>query len=141
MQRLASLFIPWGVDRLRPLAAQSLPFWGTVSYPPALGASGAVNAVVSYWILMNPTRVVYLNFFIPVPAFLLGFLYLAADIAGEVPSETQPINWAGRDDSCRRPTSGVSRSETNIGHAAHLAGMATGLAFFLLHRYGRRRGW
>ena len=39
---------------------------GYLTTPPALGASGAVNAIVLLNALMFPTHTVYLYFFIPV---------------------------------------------------------------------------
>lgn len=39
---------------------------GYLTTPPALGASGAVNAIVLLNALMYPTHTVYLYFFLPV---------------------------------------------------------------------------
>jgi membrane associated rhomboid family serine protease len=41
----------------------------------SLGASGAVSAVVFSWIMFFPTRTIYV-YFIPMPGFILGALYL-----------------------------------------------------------------
>lgn len=74
----------------------------------AVGASGAVSAVVFASILFAPTGKIYL-FFIPIgiPAFIFGVLYLV-------------YSWfAGR------------RGRSNIGHDAHFWGAIYGMAFTL----------
>eukprot|EP00899_Mesostigma_viride_P000665 jgi/Mesvir1/1059/Mv17580-RA.1 len=73
-----SLYVPWSKGYPR-----------AISDPAALGASGAVNAVVLLNTLMFPTRIIYLNFFIPVPAILLAGLYLYRDLEGLF----QPVCW------------------------------------------------
>ena len=50
--------------------------------PPALGASAAVNAVVLLTILLNPYSTVYIYAVLPVPAALLGLLYIGGDMFG-----------------------------------------------------------
>ena len=45
-------------------------------YYSALGASGAVSAVFFSYILMHPLRTLNLYFVIPIPAVILGVLYL-----------------------------------------------------------------
>lgn len=50
--------------------------------PPALGASAAVNAVVLLNILMYPKSTVYIYAVLPVPAALLGLLYIGGDMFG-----------------------------------------------------------
>lgn len=47
-----------------------------------LGASGAVNAVMTLFICYFPKEIIYLNFFIPVPAFLIGLLFLTHEFLG-----------------------------------------------------------
>jgi membrane associated rhomboid family serine protease len=42
----------------------------------SLGASGAVSAIVFAFILFLPLEKINLYFFIPIPGFILGFLYL-----------------------------------------------------------------
>ncbi|KAL6012029.1 hypothetical protein ACLOJK_002500 [Asimina triloba] len=44
------------------------------------GASGAVNAIVLLDIFLFPKAVCYVNFFIPVPAMLLGVLFIGKDV-------------------------------------------------------------
>jgi membrane associated rhomboid family serine protease len=42
----------------------------------AVGASGAVASVLFSYIIMHPVNLLYLFFIIPIPAFLVGILYL-----------------------------------------------------------------
>ncbi|CAI5970294.1 unnamed protein product, partial [Closterium sp. NIES-64] len=56
--------------------------WHPRLSPPAMGASGAVNAIVLFSCLLQPTRIIYLNFIIPVPSILLGVLYVGQDLYG-----------------------------------------------------------
>ena len=81
--------------------------------PPGLGASGAVNAIVILNCLLYPSRTIYLNFLLPVPAALLGVLFVLRDF------------------------SGLQNVGSGTGHAAHLGGAATGAVYwFLLKRFG-----
>ena len=50
--------------------------------PPALGASAAVNAIVLLDILLYPKRMVYLYMVLPIPAGLLGVVYIVGDMSG-----------------------------------------------------------
>ena len=50
--------------------------------PPALGASAAVNAIVMLSILLYPRRMVYLYAVLPVPAAVLGVIYIGGDMLG-----------------------------------------------------------
>mmetsp|Transcript_50164 Transcript_50164/g.85900 ORF Transcript_50164/g.85900 Transcript_50164/m.85900 type:complete len:256 (+) Transcript_50164:133-900(+) len=98
---------------------------------PALGASGALNAVVAYSILMNPTMliVVFAEFIpIPMPAILYGGVFIGRDVAALFDTElTLPF--------------GLGRSFTqgNVAHAAHVGGAVCGAAYFLASR-GRGGG-
>ncbi|KAL8478702.1 hypothetical protein ACS0TY_030543 [Phlomoides rotata] len=47
---------------------------------PALGASGAVNAIMLLDIFLNPTKTILFNLFIPVPAFLVGIFIIGQDV-------------------------------------------------------------
>jgi membrane associated rhomboid family serine protease len=71
----------------------------------ALGASGAILAVLFAYIVYYPKQMLYLYFAIPIPAVLFAFGYLAYSW------------WASRN---RRD---------NINHDAHLDGAITGLIF------------
>ncbi|GFQ07410.1 hypothetical protein PHJA_002885100 [Phtheirospermum japonicum] len=46
---------------------------------PGLGASGAVNAILLLDIFLFPTKTLYLDFIIPVPAILLGIFIIGKD--------------------------------------------------------------
>jgi membrane associated rhomboid family serine protease len=74
----------------------------------AVGASGAVSAVVFGSILFDPTAGIYFFFIpIPIPAFIFGLLYLV-------------YSWVmGR------------RGKDNIGHDAHFWGALYGLVFII----------
>lgn len=71
----------------------------------ALGASGAILAVLFAYIVYYPTRMLYLYFAIPIPAVLFAFGYLAYSW------------WAS------------NHKRDNINHDAHLDGALTGLIF------------
>jgi membrane associated rhomboid family serine protease len=87
--------------------------------PPALGASGAVNAVVFLNAALFPMQTIYLNFFIPMPNILFAGMFLARDLYGA--------------------QMGLGGSGT--GHAAHLGGAAVGAAAWAALRAGAfRRG-
>ncbi|CAI9787185.1 unnamed protein product [Fraxinus pennsylvanica] len=47
---------------------------------PGLGASGAVNAIMLLDIFLFPTKTLYFDFFIPVPAILLGIFLIGKDV-------------------------------------------------------------
>ena len=71
----------------------------------ALGASGAILAVLFAYIVYYPTRNLYLFFALPIPAVLFAFGYLAYSW------------WASKN------------KRDNINHDAHLDGAITGLIF------------
>ena len=74
----------------------------------ALGASGAVSAVVFVNIFFDPWNILYLYFIIPIPIVLAGVLYLwYSDYMGK----------KGRD---------------NVGHDAHFYGAVWGFSFTVL---------
>jgi membrane associated rhomboid family serine protease len=75
----------------------------------AVGASGAVSAVVFAAILFNPTMSLYLFFIpIPIPAFVFGLLYLIYSY------------YMGK------------KANDNIGHDAHFFGAVFGIMFTIL---------
>ena len=74
----------------------------------AVGASGAVSGIVFSFILFFPTSTVGV-FFIPMPAFIFAFLYVAVSVYG------------------------MKSKFGNIGHEAHLGGVIGGIiSTFLL---------
>ena len=82
--------------------------------PSALGASGAVNAIVLLHLLLFPTRIIMVNFFIPVPAALFGVYLIGSDV------------YQARNEGSR------------TAHAGHLGGALVGaIAYIGL----RRRRW
>ena len=87
----------------------------------AMGASAAVNAIMVVDILLFPSRTILLYGFIPLPAALLGLLWLWNDVGGVM-----------------TPGSG-----SNVAYAGHLGGAAVGLAYYIAFRRGRIRpvGW
>jgi membrane associated rhomboid family serine protease len=81
----------------------------------ALGASGAILAVLFAYIVYFPTQMLYLYFAFPIPAVLFAFGYLAYSW------------WASKN---RRD---------NINHDAHLDGAITGLVFVAVTDIGAWR--
>ena len=78
----------------------------------AVGASGAIFAVLFSFILINPTATLGIMFLpIPIPAFVLGAIYLVAEW------------YMGK------------RGKTNIGHDAHFWGGIFGIVFTILLRH------
>ena len=78
-------------------------------YYNALGASGAVSAVVFAFIIMEPTTRLSLMFLpIPIPAYLFGLLFLGIEY------------YLGK------------RGSDNIGHDAHFWGAVFGAAFTII---------
>ncbi|MCA8960658.1 MAG: rhomboid family intramembrane serine protease [Planctomycetes bacterium] len=92
-----------------------------VGWPPnpALGASGAISAVVMLFCMAHPREKLLLFFVIPMPAFMLAVLFVGFDLYGLV----QQFN---------------GNAWENIGHGAHLGGAACGLLLGL-HVQGRIR--
>ncbi|XP_031271191.1 RHOMBOID-like protein 12, mitochondrial [Pistacia vera] len=70
------------------------------SRTPALGASGAVNAIMLLNIFLNPKATIYLDFIIPVPAMLLGVFLIGKDVLR------------------------IVEGNSNISGSAHLGGVA-----------------
>ena len=77
-------------------------------YANALGASGAVSAVVAWSIFNAPFSIVYVYFVLPVPAALFGVLYLSSEF------------WD------------LYQGGSGSGNAAHIGGAAFGASYFLL---------
>lgn len=79
------------LENLSDTEHASLPgsfYWAGYDVP-VLGASGAVNAITTLFICLFPKEIIYLNFFIPVPAFLLGLGFLLKDFSGFMKNEVR----------------------------------------------------
>ncbi len=76
-----------------------------------LGASGAIMGVIVLFVMRDPHRTIYVNFFIPVPAWLMLILYVGLDFFGIV----------------------SPNPEDHVAHIAHLTGVGLG---FLYYRTG-----
>lgn len=85
--------------------------------PPVLGASAAINAIVAYDVLLNPMKIIMVNLVIPMPAAVLGGLFLSRDIFFAL-------------------NGGATTRES---HAAHIAGAGVGSIAYLLLSRGRGR--
>ncbi|RHY46983.1 hypothetical protein DYB30_011068 [Aphanomyces astaci] len=83
----------------------------------SLGASGAVNAVTAFSICMFPHSTILLMFVLPLPAYVVGSLFILRDIWGA-----------------------VGDRNTGVGHVAHLAGAGIGM-FYYRRMFGRRSGF
>jgi membrane associated rhomboid family serine protease len=73
----------------------------------SLGASGAVSAVIFAFVLWNP-NVQLLVMFIPMKAWIFGFVYLAYEFYAD------------------------KKGNTGIAHDAHIGGAIFGIIFILL---------
>ena len=82
----------------------------------ALGASGSVQSIGLTNILLWPTRTVLLYGIIPLPAALLGALWVLNDLGGLIDHR--------------------GGSFSSIAHAGHLGGALAGLAFYAAFRRG-----
>jgi membrane associated rhomboid family serine protease len=72
---------------------------------PVIGASGAIMGIMVMYVLNFPNRVFLLYFVVPVPAWVLGIVYIGMDIFG------------------------VLSPSDNTAHAAHIAGALFGLLY------------
>ncbi|EPS62975.1 rhomboid family protein [Genlisea aurea] len=82
---------------------------------PGLGASGAVNAIMLLDIFLFPTKTLYFDFIIPVPAILLGVFLIGKDILR------------------------IVEGDPAISGAAHLGGATVAALAWALSRKGRFR--
>ncbi|GAB2212995.1 hypothetical protein Drorol1_Dr00021006 [Drosera rotundifolia] len=80
---------------------------------PALGASGAVNAIMLLNIFMFPRATLYINFLIPVPAIFLGMYLIGSDVLRIIEGDLQ------------------------VSGSAHLGGATVALLAWLRFRQGR----
>lgn len=86
--------------------------WGILNYntqdpTSMLGASGAITAVLILFAINFPKVTILLNFFIPVPAWLLGIGYIIYDLYG------------------------ASSGTSNVAHEVHLAGAGFAVLYYL----------
>jgi membrane associated rhomboid family serine protease len=88
---------------------------------PALGASGAISAVILLFALIFPKQKILLFGIIPIPALIGALLFIGLDVWGL---------------SAQAQGGGLP-----IGHGAHLGGALTGIIyyFFFFRRRFRRR--
>ncbi|CAI9111740.1 OLC1v1012041C2 [Oldenlandia corymbosa var. corymbosa] len=82
---------------------------------PALGASGAVNAIMLLDIFLFPTKTLYFDLIIPVPAILLGIFLIGKDMLR------------------------ILEGDSQISGSAHLGGATVAAAAWALVRKGRLR--
>lgn len=73
---------------------------------PVLGASGAVMAILALYVMHYPRRTILFMFFLPLPAWVVGLIYLAGEVLG------------------------FMNPNDNTAHVAHLAGAAFGILYF-----------
>ena len=52
--------------------------------PGAMGASGAVNSLVIFSVLLQPTATVLIYGILPLPAFVFGGMWLFYDLRGAI---------------------------------------------------------
>lgn len=98
----------------RPRQVGPFIYQGYNYSPKVLGASAAINAIVALEILRNPMQIIMVNLFVPMPACVLGGLFLARDMFYAFNTDTR----------------------SRESHAAHLGGAAVGTIAFLLLRRG-----
>ena len=70
------------------ISSLGVALWPTVApffnlhgnaFQKTLGASGAVNSIIMYSIILNPTATIYIYMVLPLPAALVGGLFLFKD--------------------------------------------------------------
>ncbi|KAL6552588.1 RHOMBOID-like protein 12, mitochondrial [Orobanche hederae] len=85
------------------------------SRKPGLGASGAVNAILLLDIFLFPSKILILDFFIPVPAILLGIYIIGKDVLR------------------------ILEGDQKVSGAAHLGGATVAVLAWARSRRGRFR--
>ncbi|KAG6390040.1 hypothetical protein SASPL_151518 [Salvia splendens] len=83
------------------------------SMDPALGASGATTAILLLYIFLFPKKTILIDFIIPVPAVLVGVLFIGKDILM------------------------VLQGDRDVAGSAHLGGAAVATVAWLQKRKGR----
>lgn len=91
-----------------------------VSNIPMVGASGAIFGVLTAFGIMYPRDIVYVQFFIPMPAIIFITFYGAIQLLGGVLSLFGP-------------------QMGGIAYFGHLGGMITGILLLKFFGYGKRR--
>lgn len=114
--RFISLFILTGA--LTSVAQASIDHLVSPPGGPALGASGAIMALIGVAIIINPKAKIFMLFVpVPIPLWIAGILFALIDVFGAL--------------------SGSS----GVGNIAHLSGLAVGLFYGLtVKREMRARG-
>jgi membrane associated rhomboid family serine protease len=79
---------------------------------PAIGASGAVMGITAIYILHYPHRMFLFMFAIPMPAWVLGIIFVAWDVLG---------------------ATGFTIGPENVANTAHLAGAFFGFVYYRTH--------
>lgn len=82
-------------------------YWKISTNDRALGASGSVSSIVTFFCISNPSAIIHLWGILPVPAALLGIGFIGYDFMG------------------------LYHGGNGIGNAAHLGGAAFGALAFL----------
>jgi membrane associated rhomboid family serine protease len=122
--RLLGLYVVGGVasslahvawDSRRMEHQRRLSSWFQRRDTPALGASGAVNAIILFDAMLFPTRIIYVNLILPVPSLLLAGGLLMRDV------------WA-------------SDRHDGVAHAGHIGGAVAGFAAWAWLRLRRPGG-
>ena len=83
------------------------PLPGPAGAAKLIGASGAVTATIILFVAHFPRRTLYINFFIPVPAWLCGIFIVGSDLMGA-----------------------TGRGAGGVAYSVHLTGAAYGLLFY-----------
>jgi membrane associated rhomboid family serine protease len=81
---------------------------------PALGASGAISAVILLFSLLYPREIIFLLGFIPLPAIVGALAFIGLDVWGLVEQS--------------------GGGGLPIGHGAHLGGAFIGICYFIFFR-------
>lgn len=92
-----------------------------ISNTPMVGASGAIFGVLTAYGLMYPRDIVYVQFAIPMPAFLFVVFYGFIQIIGGVLNLLVPAQVGG------------------IAYFGHVGGMITGIILLKFFGYERRK--
>ncbi|KAL8134917.1 RHOMBOID-like protein 12, mitochondrial [Apium graveolens] len=71
------------------IPSKSNQMWGGSPSTAALGASGAVNAIMLLDIFLNPKKTILFQMFIPVPAILVGIFIIGKDMLRILEGDSQ----------------------------------------------------